>query len=90
MSIYAWHFTDGNKLRDGSPLPTVGDWLKYSGDIKICKTGYHFSRTPWDALKYAPGDTLHLVECDEIEDEHSDKGVCRRRRIIAAREAQRP
>ena len=87
MSIYAWHFTDGNFLRDGSPLPAVGEWLKYSGKIRICQTGYHFSRTPWDALKYAPGDTLHLVECDEIEDEHSDKGVCRRRRIIASMDA---
>ena len=37
MSIYAWHFTDGNKLRDGTPLPAVGEWLEYEGEVRICR-----------------------------------------------------
>ena len=55
MSIYAWHFTDGNKLRDGTPLPAVGEWLEYEGEVRICRSGYHYSLLPSDALLYAPG-----------------------------------
>lgn len=88
MSIYAWHFTDGNKLRDGTPLPAVGEWLEYEGEVCICRSGYHYSLLPSDALLYAPGDTLHLVECDDIVETHKDKGVCRRRRIIASMDAE--
>ena len=88
MSIYAWHFTDGNKLRDGTPLPAVGEWLEYEGEVRICRSGYHYSLLPSDALLYAPGDTLHLVECDDIVETHKDKGVCRRRRIIASMDAE--
>ena len=88
MSIYAWHFTDGNKLRDGTPLPAVGEWLEYEGEVHICRSGYHYSLLPSDALLYAPGDTLHLVECDDIVETHKDKGVCRRRRIIASMDAE--
>ena len=88
MSIYAWHFTDGNKLRDGTPLPAVGEWLEYEGEVRICGSGYHYSLLPSDALLYAPGDTLHLVECDDIVKTHDDKGVCRRRRIIASMDAE--
>ena len=88
MSIYAWHFTDGNKLRDGTPLPAVGEWLEYEGEIHICRSGYHYSLLPSDALLYAPGYTLHLVECDDIVKTHDDKGVCRRRRIIASMDAE--
>lgn len=84
--IRAWHFT-GDKLRDGRPIPKVGEWLVHDGPIVICKSGLHASRDPFDALKYAPGTMLHLVECDEIEDEEDDKLVCRRRRIIASKDA---
>ena len=88
MSIYAWHFTDGNKLRDGTPLPAVGEWLEYEGEIHICRSGYHYSLLPSDALLYAPGDRIHLVECDDIVKTHDNKGVCRRRRIIASMDAE--
>ena len=88
MSIYAWHFTDGNKLRDGTKLPAIGEWLEYEDEVRICSSGYHYSLLPSDALLYAPGDTLHLVECDDIVETHKDKGVCRRRRIIASMDAE--
>ena len=33
-------------------------------------------------MRYAPGSTLCLVECEDIRDEHDDKFVCTRRKII--------
>lgn len=85
-SVYAWHFT-GDKLRDGRPLPAVGEWLIHEGPVAICIRGLHASRHPYDALQYAPGALMHLVECVDISDEHHDKLVCRRRRIIALMDA---
>ena len=85
-SIKAWHFV-GKTLRDGSRIPRNGVWLKYSGAIEICQAGYHASREPFDALTYAPGDTLCLVECRGAVIEQADKLVCSERRIIARMDA---
>ena len=80
--IRAWHFV-GETLRDGRPIPPDGEWLTHEGSVVMCESGLHASRHPFDALKYAPGETLCLVECDEIVSEDEDKFVCRRRRIVA-------
>ena len=56
----AWHFTSST-LRDGSPIPAVGQTLIFPGKIKICEAGYHWSRRPSQALRYAPGPMLHKV-----------------------------
>ena len=85
-TLKAWHFT-GDKLRDGSPIPPVGKWLKYSGKCVICTSGLHYSLQPFDALQYAPGPMLHYVEVSEIMETQSDKGVCRRRRILCSMDA---
>ena len=84
--VRAWHFV-GDTLRDGRPIPGDGEWLEHKGDIVICESGLHASRDPFDALHYAPGATLCLVECDGIVTEHNDKLVCRRRRIVARKDA---
>ena len=78
----AWHFT-GDKLRDGRPLPRNGRWLKHDGPVAICKSGLHASREPFDALQYAPGATLCLVEVEDVVAEQDDKLVARKRKIIA-------
>jgi hypothetical protein len=80
-SILAWHFV-GKTLRDGSPIPRKGQWLKFTGPIEICRSGLHASRQPFDALQYAPGPVLCLVECRGIVKEQSDKLVCSDRKII--------
>ena len=80
-TIKAWHFV-GNTLRDGRPVPKDGAWLRHAGQIRICASGLHASRQPWDALRYAPGSTLCYVECRGDVHEHGDKLVCRERRII--------
>ena len=84
--VRAWHFT-GDTLRDGSPIPKIGEWLEYKGRIVICESGLHASRDPFDALEYAPGSMLHLVECDGVVTEQNDKLVCARRRIVASKDA---
>ena len=84
MSVYAWHFTDGNKLRDGSPLPAVGETLKFDGKPILCEQGLHASLHPFDALRYAPGDTLHLVHCAGTILHQEDKLVCTERTITAS------
>ena len=80
--IRAYHFV-GDMLRDGRPVPPVGEWLVHDGPMVMCESGLHASRHPFDALTYAPGPILCLVDCDEIEAEENDKLVCRRRRIVA-------
>lgn len=80
-TIKAWHFV-ADTLRDGRPVPKDGVWLRHEGRIKICASGLHASRRPWDALKYSPGATLCYVECRGGVQQQSDKLACRERRII--------
>jgi hypothetical protein len=82
----AWHFV-GKKLRDGRPVPRNGVWLEHKGEIAICASGLHASLNPFDALQYAPGPVLCLVEVDGVEEKHNDKLVCRRRKIVARMDA---
>ena len=81
MSRYAYHFV-ADTLRDGRPIPADGEWLEHTGKVVICKSGLHASWHPFDALQYAPGKTLCLVEVEGVVSEQSDKLVCRRRRIV--------
>ena len=82
-----WHFIRGDKLRDGTTAPADGVWLEYSGDLVMCESGLHFSKHPHEALRYAPGETLCLVEVGGQIIVGDDKGVCSRRRIIARMDA---
>ena len=78
--LLAWHFT-GDKLRDGRLIPALGEWLVHDGPIRICDAGLHASERLIDALRYAPGETLHRVTVRGIEDRQDDKLVARERRI---------
>ena len=80
--IRAYHFV-GPKLRDGSVIPADGEWLEYKGALVMCESGLHASRHPFDALQYAPGATLCLVDIDGELIEQDDKLIARRRRIVA-------
>ncbi len=81
-----WHFV-GEKLRDGSPIPADGEWLTYSGKLEMCVSGLHFSKKPHQALQYAPGGTLCLIEYGGKVVMGDDKGICSRRKIIARMDA---
>ena len=85
----AWHFV-GEKLRDGQPVPVDGEWLEYKGPLVMCESGLHFSREPFDALTYAPGATLCLVEIggEIVEPKGENKGLCSRRKIVVRMEGE--
>ena len=72
----AWHFTDGQHLRDRRPLPPDGETLRHDGTLVLCKMGLHASVRLIDALKYAPGPWLHRVECGGEIKHDADKLVC--------------
>lgn len=46
----AWHFIDGDKLRDGRTAPPDGVWLEQEWPLKLCQRGLHWSRHPFAAL----------------------------------------
>ena len=83
----AWHFT-GNTLRDGSPIPAIGETLIYDGKIKLCESGYHWSLKPHQALRYAPGSRLHMVQYGGEVIMGDDKGVSSQRTILATIDAE--
>jgi hypothetical protein len=87
--VKAYHFT-GEKLRNGAPVPPVGEWLEYEGEIEPCVSGLQASEHPFDALRHAQGSTLHSVEIEGDLVEHGtpvNKVVGRRRMILASVDA---
>jgi len=81
-TVLGWHFTDGNTLRDGRPVPPAGEWLEHDGALVMCSEGLHMSRHVIDALKYAPGATLHRVCAGGDMIYGDDKLCCQRRKVI--------
>jgi hypothetical protein len=86
-TVKAYHFV-GKTLRDGRPIPKNGVWLKHTGKAVMCESGLHASLHPFDALQYAPGNTLCKVELRGIVDKESDKLVAMERRIVARIDAE--
>jgi len=82
MNFNAYHFV-GKALRDGSPVPSNGETLRWGGPLEMCQSGLHASRKPWQALVYARGNTLCRVHCGGKIIATSDKLVCRERTICA-------
>jgi hypothetical protein len=80
--MIAYHFVD-KTLRDGRPIPPDGQWLRVNCPLEMCKRGLHASKHVADALKYAPGSTLCLVELGGEIIEGNDKVVAQWRRILA-------
>lgn len=78
--VLAWHFVNA-AFRDGSAVPADGERLEHPGDITICVSGLHASERILDALKYAPGNTICRVACDDVAGRQDDKLVCRVRTI---------
>ena len=77
-------------MRDGRKAPRDGVKLTHRGPVIPCESGLHASRDPFDALRYAPGPVLCLVECGGIVVPHGnpeDKIACSERTIIARMDA---
>jgi len=86
-NVLAYHFV-GDKLRDGRPAPADGEWLEHDGPVEPCASGLHASICPFDALQYAPGGALCLVELGGTVIHSNDKVVASRRRIIKRIDAE--
>lgn len=86
MKFNSYHFT-GETLRDGQPVPAIGETLRHDGEIVWCESGLYASPTAWGALQCARGPHLHRVWCEEIERRDSTKFVCRSRTIVASIDA---
>ncbi len=82
MNDLGWHFTLGDELRDGRPVPPIGETLIHEGKIQICESGLHCSKRLIDALRYAPGATLHQVRFGGEVQFEKDKLVSRERTIL--------
>jgi len=83
----AWHFV-GETLRNGDPIPRDGEKLIFTGDPILCDKGLHAALQPFDALRYAPGNVLCLVEVGGIIIHGNDKLVVTERTIICRMDAE--
>ncbi len=79
--VLAWHFVD-ETLKDGAPVPADGERLAHDGPVSLCEGGLHASEQVLDALKFAPGNIICRVECDDVGERQSDKFVCGARTIV--------
>lgn len=89
-SILGYHFT-ASFLRDGRPIPPIGETLVHIGEIIPCARGLHASEDLFDALKYAPGTMLHRVRLSGRILSHGDpidKFIGSERTILASFEAK--
>ena len=82
MNKRYYHFVSST-LRDGSPIPADGEWLSVDGQIELCARGLHASEHVADAVYYAPGTMLCLVELDGKIIKGNDKVCAQKRKIIA-------
>jgi hypothetical protein len=86
----AWHFLSDRGgypvLRDGARLE-VGRWYEHTGALVMCESDYHASTLALDALDYAPGPWVSLVEVDGTIERGNNKQVCTRRRALWAYDA---
>jgi hypothetical protein len=62
--------------------------LVFDGPPILCEQGLHASLEPFQALRYAPGSNLHLVECGGMVIQCEDKLVCTERTIIVSMNAE--
>ena len=84
LTMIGYHFV-GAMLRNGEPIPADREWLEHEGPVIPCKSGLHASEHPFDALQFAPGNTLCLVELEGDLKPHGnpvDKWAGRRRKIL--------
>lgn len=82
----AYHFTL-DTLRDGSPVPAIGETLRHEGPLMFGTDGLRASECPWDALRYAPGPRLHRVELGGRIKQGGDRIVASQRTILASMDA---
>src|ERR1039458_2960111 len=85
-SVVAYHFlADPTKLaHTGETLPPVGKRISLAKGVKpvLCKTGFHGSMRPLDAISFAPGPYLCRVRLSGIVVKGDDKCVASARTLL--------
>src|SRR5688572_295494 len=86
----AFYFArESRTLRYGDERPViVGETHTVDCKPKVCEIGLHGSIRPLDALKYAPGTILYLVDIDGDLDIGTDKIAGTQRKYIAEFDAR--
>lgn len=86
-----YHFLKADmKSGIGNEPPwVVGESRSITDPPVLCRLGYHASSTPFEALQYAPGSVLCLVELTGVVLVDSDKAVGQGRRLVAAVNVER-
>jgi hypothetical protein len=82
--VRAWHWMrEDGSLGWGDPrVPRDGEVLRHEGKLELCSRGLHASRSPLDALQWAPGSMICRVECGGTILHGDDKLVCSERTIL--------
>ena len=90
--VRAYHFLKADMTSSyGTDEPwRVGETRKLTGEVELCVRGFHSSPTPFDALVYAQGPILCLVDVSRPAETDTDKQVSRRRTLVAAVDVTRP
>ena len=61
----------------------IGEWKEWDGPLRMCETGFHFSKDAVDSLDYAHyGEVLCLVEYRDEGETEGTKTVCRKMRVV--------
>lgn len=82
----AYHFT-GDTLRDGRPIPPIGETLVHDGPLELGASGLHGSLHAFDAMLCAPGPILHRTRHGGEIIHGDDKLVSTERTILATIDA---
>ena len=87
----AYHFLkEGMTGGYGNEPPwTVGERREVKGKLSLCQWGYHYGFTPNDALDYASGPILCLVEVQKRGPKDGTKGCSRSRKLLKAVNVER-
>jgi hypothetical protein len=81
----AWHFLSSDWTAYGGFKVEIGALYTMEPPIVPCDRGFHASVRCIDALRYAPGPVVTLVECDGAIVDHGspvDKFACSERRAV--------
>jgi len=78
-----YHFLKSDRRLQFEPYTpvVVGETLVYPGEPELCMTGLHASKRIIDALKYAPGPILCIVELGGEIIHGKDKAVAQERTV---------
>ena len=87
----AYHFLrDDMTAGSGNEPPwQLGEEREIKGEIRLCERGYHSSPTWFDALSYAHGNMACIVEVSKPISKDEDIQVSRKRKLIAAKNAEK-